>query len=100
MASTSPRLRRSPRGDFECGRRLDLLVRVAPQDGRAAFGRNDAVDGELLHQHAVADGDAERSPAASLAAHQDDDRHFEHHHLAQVEAIASATPRSSDSTPG
>ena len=58
---------------------------VAPEDRGAALGRNDAVDGELLHQDAVADRDAERAAAAAFAADDDDDRHVEQRHLAQVE---------------
>jgi hypothetical protein len=76
--------------------RLASRHRIAAQPS----GRDDAVDGELLHQHAVADGDPERAAAAPLPADDDDDRDLEHHHLAQVHAMASATPRSSDSTPG
>ena len=47
--------------------RLDLLGRIAPQDGGAALGGNHAVDGVLLHQHDIADRDAERPAAATLA---------------------------------
>ena len=72
------------RGDLERLGGLDLAPGVAPQDGRAALGRDDAVDRVLLHQHAVADGDAERAAAAALPRHDDDDRHVEHRHLAQV----------------
>ena len=64
---------------------LHLPLGVAPQDRRAAFGRDHAVDGELVHQDAVADGDAERAAAAAFAVHDHDDRHVEHRHLAQVE---------------
>ena len=73
------------RGDLQRLGGFDLLAGVAPQDRRAAFGRNDAVDRELVHQDAVADRDAERAAAAALAADVDDDRHVEHRHLAQVE---------------
>ena len=51
--------------------RLDLPLRVAPQNRRAAFRRDDAVDRVLLHQDAIADRDAERAAAAALAG---DDR--------------------------
>ena len=65
-------------------RGLDLLRRVAPQDRRAAFGRNHAVDGEFLHQHAIADRDSQCAAAAALPCDQDDDWRVEQHHLAQV----------------
>ena len=58
---------------------------VAPQDRRAALGRNDAVDRELLHQDAVPDRDAERAAAAALAADQTTIGTSSMHHLAQVE---------------
>ena len=70
---------------FKRFRRFDFPVGVAPQDRRAPFRRDHAVDGELLHQHAIADGDAERAAAAPLAADDHDDRDFQHHHLAEVE---------------
>ena len=38
--------------------RFDLALRVAPQDRRAPFGRDHAVDRELVHQDAIADRDA------------------------------------------
>jgi hypothetical protein len=64
---------------------LDLALGVAPQNCRAAFRRDDAVDAELLHQDAIADGDAERAAAAALAADDHDDRHVEQRHLAEVQ---------------
>ena len=81
----SPSESRSEDGDLQRGGSLDLPVGVAPQNGRAPFGRNDAVDRELLHQHAIADRDAECAAAAALAADDDHDGDLEHHHLAQVE---------------
>ena len=64
--------------------RLDLLGGVAPEDRRAALGRDDAVDGVLLHQHRVTDGNPERATAAALASHHDQDRDVQDRHLAQV----------------
>ena len=73
------------RGQLEGLGRFCLLARVAPDQCGATLRRNDAVDRELLHQHPVADGDAERAAAATLAAHDDDDRRLEQHHVAQVD---------------
>ena len=85
ISSMMPSAQQVGRRDLQRLGRLDLAAGVAPQDRGAAFGRNHAVDGELVHQDAVADGDAERAAAAALAVHDDDDRHVEHRHLAQVE---------------
>jgi len=56
------------------GRIADLARGIAPQDGCATFGRDHAVDRELVHQDAIADRDAQRSTTASLAVHDHDDR--------------------------
>ena len=85
MPSTMPRASRSGAVIFSASAASTFAAGVAPQDRGAALGRNDAVDGELLHQHAVADGDAERAAAAALAGDDDDDRHVEDGHLAQVQ---------------
>ncbi len=52
--------------------RFDLACRVAPQDRGAAFRRNHAIDRELVHQDAIADGDAEGAAAAAFAVDDDD----------------------------
>ena len=73
------------RGDLQRFGRFDLAARVAPEDRRAAFRRDHAVDRELLHQHLVADREAERAAAAAFAGDDDDDRDADDGHLAQVE---------------
>src|SRR5688572_25498982 len=65
--------------------RFDLAIGIPPEDRGAAFGGNHAVDRELVHENPVADRDAERAAAASLAMHDHDDRHIERSHLPQVE---------------
>src|SRR5262249_37596218 len=73
-------------------RSLDLAARIAPEDGGAALRRNHAVDRELMHQDAIADGDAERATAPSLSVYDDDDRHVESGHLAKVERNRLGNP--------
>ena len=88
------------RGDLQRLGGFDLSARVTPQDRRTAFRRDDAVDRELVHQHAIADGNAEGAAAATLAVHDDDDGTSSIAISRRFRAIASATPRSSDSMPG
>ena len=73
------------RGDLQRLRGFDFLPGVAPQDCGAPFGRNHAVDRKLVHQDAIANGNAKGAAAAAFAVHQHDHRHLQHRHLAQVE---------------
>ena len=57
---------------------------VAPEDARAALGRDDGVVAVLQHQHAVAHADAERATAAALADDDADRRDGEAAHLEDV----------------
>jgi len=72
------------RGDLQRLGRAHLLGGVAPEDRGAALGRDHAVDGMLLHQHPIADRDAQRAAAPALPRNDDDDGHVEHGHLAKV----------------
>ena len=85
ISSMMPLREQIGRRQLQRGGGLDLLPRVAPENRGAAFGRDDAVDRVLLHQDAIADRDAQRAAAAPLAGDDDDDRHLQHRHLAQVE---------------
>src|SRR5689334_15572790 len=55
------------------------LAGVLPQDRGAALGRDDRVDGVLLHQHAVGDADRERAARRPLADDAGDHRHRHAH---------------------
>jgi hypothetical protein len=57
---------------------------VAPQDGRAALGRDHRVDRVLEHEHAVAHADGQRAAAAPLARDHRDDRHRQPRHELEV----------------
>jgi hypothetical protein len=57
---------------------------VFPEDGRAALGRNNRIIGVFEHEDPVADADAQRPAASSLADDQADDRHPEPGHDLQV----------------
>ena len=72
------------RGDLQCRRRLHFSIRVAPEDCGASLGRDDAIDGELLHQYPVANRDPQRPTAAPFAADDHDDGDADQHHLPQV----------------
>ena len=61
-----------PRVRLERGGRLLRLAGVAPEDRGAALGRDDGVDGVLLHQHAVGDRDRDGAAGAALADHAGD----------------------------
>src|SRR5574338_1501791 len=65
-------------GDLERFGRFDLAVRVAPENRRAPLGRDDAVDCKLLHQHAIANCDAEGAAAAPFTGNNHDDRRRQH----------------------
>ncbi len=100
ISSIDPERQQVRRRDLERLGRFDLALRIPPQNGRAAFRRNDAVDAELLHQHAIADGNAERAaapPSPQTSTMMGVSRRAISRRL---RAIASATPRSSDSIPG
>jgi len=72
-------------GELEGVRRLDLAPGVAPQNRGTALRRDHAVDGELVHQDAIADGEPQRAAAAPLAVHEHDDGRIQSRHLTQVE---------------
>ena len=56
------------------------LAGVAPEDRRAALGRDDGVDRVLLHEHAVGNGDRDRAARAALADDAGDARDAEPRH--------------------
>ena len=58
-------------------------LRVAPQDGRAALGRDDRVERVLLHEHPVGERDRDGAARPALADHaaDDRDRQARHHRL-------------------
>ena len=58
ISSTMPAVEQVRRGQLQRRGGFDLAVRVAPENRGAAFRRDDAVDRELLNEHAVADRDA------------------------------------------
>ena len=60
------------------------LVRTLPQDARAAFRRNHAVDAVLEHDHPVADPDGQGTAGAALADHDADDWRLQARHLEEV----------------
>ena len=62
------------RGNLERLGGLGRKRAVAPEDARAAFRRNDRVNGILQHQHRIADADAERAAAPAFAGDDRDDR--------------------------
>ena len=84
ISSMTPNRSRSGAVSFSASRRFDLAIRVAPEDRGAPFRRNHAVDRELVHQDAIANRQAQRPAAATLAVDGDDDRRVERRHLAQV----------------
>lgn len=70
-------------GEFESSGGLGFFHWVAPEDGGAALGRDDAIDSVLLHVNVVSDGDSDRSARAAFADDDADDgdgefKHFEH----------------------
>ena len=65
-------------------RLLVVVVGVAPQDGRGALGRDDAVVGLGQHGDAVAHGDAQRAAGAALAEDHRNNGHGEARHGRQI----------------
>src|SRR5258708_2190264 len=63
------------RGETERIRGRFLLVLALPQDGSAAFGRDDRIGAVLEHEKTVADADGQRTTRTALAGHYRDDRH-------------------------
>ena len=63
------------RGDLHIGGRILGPGRVTPQNGGAAFGRNDRIDGVFEHQHAAGRGNGNRAARAAFA---DDDGDIGH----------------------
>jgi hypothetical protein len=57
---------------------------VLPEDGGAALGRDDRVEGVLEHQDDIAHGDAQRAAASALADDDGDDGDLDSGYLAQV----------------
>ena len=61
------------------------LRRIAPQDRRAALGRDHRVDRILEHQDPIGDAECERTARAALADHDGDHRALEaRHHLQRL----------------
>ena len=100
ISSMMPSASRSGAVIFSASAASTLLAGVAPQDRGAALGRDHAVDRELVHQDAIADGDAERAAAAALAVTTTMIGTSSTAISRRFSAIASAMPRSSDSMPG
>ena len=75
-----------PRGQGEAVGRagVRLLVRLLPEDGGAALGRDDRVPGVLEHRDPVGDGDPERAARTALADHDRDDGGAQAAHLEEV----------------
>ena len=72
----------------------------APQDARAALGRDDRVDGVLERQDDVADRDGQGAAGAALARDDGHDRRAQLVIRAMLRAMASAWPRSSEGASG
>ena len=90
-----------PRVGLERRGGLLRLAAVAPEDRRAALGRDHRVDRVLLHQHAVGDGERDRAARAALADHAGDRRHARAATIRACErAIAPPWPCCSAATPG
>jgi len=73
------------RGHFERGGGLGRVGLVFPEDGGAAFGRDDGVVGVFEDEDAVGDADAERAAAAAFAEDDGDDGDAEGEHFAEVD---------------
>src|SRR5215469_3210142 len=57
---------------------------VAPDDRRAAFGRNHGIKAVLENVDAIADGDRQCAAGTTLAGYGDDYRHGQARHLAKI----------------
>jgi hypothetical protein len=64
-------------GHLERLRRLRGLALIVPEDRRAAFGRDDRIDGVLQHQQTVRHADRQGPTAAAFPDDDGDDRHLE-----------------------
>ncbi len=64
--------------------RIRRLVRTLPQDGGAAFRRNDRVSRILQHQHGIAHGNSQCAAGTAFADDGADDGHFQLGHHIQV----------------
>ena len=64
-------------GDLHRFRGFGSLVGGAPQDRRAAFGRDHRIDRMLEHQHPVGRSDRDRAARSALADDHRDHRHFQ-----------------------
>ena len=85
ISSTIPRRSRSARKIATLGRARDILLgRLAPQNRRASFGRDDRVAGVLLDQHDVGDAERERAAGSAFAYHARNRRHVETRHQLEV----------------
>ncbi len=85
ISSMSPSPSRSGAVIFSASAASTFRVASRQRIAAHALGRNHAVDAELLHEHAIAHGDAQRPAAAALPAHEHDDWRVEQRHLAEVE---------------
>src|SRR5574343_745988 len=74
------------RPDTHGFRSFRCLFGTLPQNGSAAFRRNDGISGVLQHLHGIADGNRQRAAGAALADDGDDDRHFQFGHHVQITA--------------
>jgi hypothetical protein len=72
-------------GHFEGGGGFGRVGLVLPEDGGAAFGRDDGVVGVFQNEHAIGDADAEGAAAAAFAEDDGDDGDVEGEHFAEVD---------------
>ena len=77
---------------FSASAASTLRPGIPPQDRRAPLRRDHAVDGELVHENAIADRESQRPAAPAFAVDDDDDRRVERRHLAQVERDGLGDP--------
>ncbi len=80
----SPKQLMSAEVRCSCSAAYFLVVPVAPEDGGAAFRRNDGVPGILQHRHLIADANAKCAAARPFANDDADDRNRQVNHLKQI----------------
>ena len=92
IASITPSSRQCAASGLNAAAAFFACAGVAPEDRRAALGRDHRVDRVLLHQHAVGERDRDRAAGAALADHARDRRHLEprHHGLRARDRAALA----------
>ena len=69
----------------QCRGRQFRLTRVAPNDGRAAFGADHAIHGILQHEDTIGDAERKRSAAASFADNHGNNGYRQARHFAKVD---------------